>query len=270
MHVDARPRPRQDTDRWFPYGPPREDLGMPLFCLPYAGGGARMFRPWVGGLGTRVQVVPVQLPGRENRRSEPPTVRLHPLVGELADLLADHTRGRYALFGHSMGATLAYELAGELVARGAQPPVTLFVSGSCAPHLRRIRPDMHLLSEKEFAAQIRRLGGTAAELLDDPGFAELYLPLLRADLELVAGYQRTLPDRRMPSISAFGGADDRAVEPAAVLEWHGYAEQHFRSRILPGGHFFLHDQKTALLDSILGDLRLMQRSSRPDGRRCPD
>ncbi|WP_354644177.1 thioesterase II family protein [Kitasatospora camelliae] len=265
MYVETAPPVR--AARWFPYGPPRPGHGIPLFCLPYAGGGARMFREWTRRPEAGAfQPVPVQLPGREDRYAEPPAVRMPELVAELAREIAPFTDGGYALFGHSMGATLAYELAGALVAAGAAPPpVTLFVSAACAPHLRRIRPDMHLLPEEEFAATIRRLGGTPSGLLDAPGFAAHYLPLLRADLELVASHQRTVPDRVLPRISAFGGAEDRAVEPAAVLEWRRYAAQRFHSRILPGAHFFLHDQRTAVLDAIRRDLG---DATEPDGGTC--
>ncbi|MEV8097879.1 alpha/beta fold hydrolase [Kitasatospora sp. NPDC085879] len=260
MLVDTAPTAR--AARWFPYGPPRPGQGLPLFCLPYAGGGARMFRSWTRLPAEGFQPVPIQLPGREERHGEVPAVRMPDLVADLAQALAPYADGEYALFGHSMGATLAYELAGALVANGAAPPRTLFVSAACAPHLRRIRPDMHLLPEGEFADQIRRLGGTPSQLLDTPGFAELYLPLLRADLELVASHQHTAPARLLPRISAFGGAADRAVEPAAVLAWQRYARHRFRSRILPGGHFFLHDQQAAVLEGIRRDLR---DTAEPDG-----
>lgn len=249
----ARGTPSED-ERWFPFGPPRPEGGVPVFCLPYAGGGASVFRSWLGALGPGAQAVPVQLPGRESRHREAPAERLRDLVVALADVIAAHTGRPYALFGHSMGATIGYELAAELAARGRPAPRVLFVSAACAPHLRRLRADAHELDEAEFTANVTRLGGTSARLLDDPAFAEFYLPLMRADLRLVATYRRSATAHLLPRISAFGGTEDDAVEPEAVLAWRGYARQRFTSRLLPGDHFFLHPLREALTRAVAADL----------------
>ncbi len=243
-----------DDAAWFPCGRPVEGRGVPVFCLPYAGGGASVFRGWAGRLGPGAQAVPVQLPGRESRHREAPAVRLSALVADLAEVIAPYTGTPYALFGHSMGATIGYELAAALAERGRPAPRVLFVSAACAPHLRRLRADLHELDEAEFTASVRRLGGTSAGLLDDPAFAEFYLPLMRADLRLVATYQRSDTAHLLPRISAFGGLADHAVEPAAVLAWRGYAEREFTSRLLPGDHFFLHAMREAVTHEIAADL----------------
>ncbi len=239
---------------WFPYGAPPRDGRLPVFCLPYAGGGASVFRSWRDALGPRLAAVPVQLPGREGRHREPAVRDLPALTTALADVLEPWTAGGYALFGHSMGATLGYEVSAELAARGVPPPRTLFVSAACAPHIRLLRPDLHLLDDATFGAALRDLGGTPQSLLEDPESAAFYLPLMRADLELVSAGQRSPSRITLPAISAFGGLDDPAVGPADVLPWRDYAGTSFRSRMLPGDHFFLHPLRRAVLEAVAADL----------------
>ena len=134
---------------WFAFQAPRPDARLRLFCLPYAGGGASFYRPWIERLAPDVHVHPVQLPGREARLREHAFERIEPLIASLADVLGAHLDRPFALFGHSMGALIAFELARELRRRQAPVPVRLLVSGHPAPQLPRSESTRHALPEPE-------------------------------------------------------------------------------------------------------------------------
>src|SRR5262249_38813267 len=151
-------------DPWLPTRRPRPGARVRLFCLPYAGGGASMYRGFHDALPADIEVCAVQLPGRETRLREPPVADLAKLVPMVADGLGPHLGSRFALFGHSMGATLAFELARELRRRGAGTPVHLFASACPAPHIADT-DDTHTLPDEAMIEQLRALGGMSPEVL---------------------------------------------------------------------------------------------------------
>src|SRR5260370_20858382 len=160
----------------------RQKSLLRLFCLPSAGGGSSAYRDWQNGFPSEIEVCPVQLPGRENRFSEPPATSMPSLVRALAAGLSPFLDRPFALFGHSLGALVAFELCQEL--RSMRQPVAnhLFVSARPAPHLPDRRPPIHHLPDEALAAELRRLNGTPEDVLGDSALIELILPHLRADV----------------------------------------------------------------------------------------
>ncbi|MEE1942547.1 alpha/beta fold hydrolase [Streptomyces sp. TRM 70361] len=215
-----------------------------LVCLPYAGGTPSAYRGWDGHLGDRVRVVPVLLPGRGLRLHEAPYTRMVPLAADLATALTAHgitgRPGGYALFGHSMGALLAYEVACVLRERGEPGPRHLFVSGSRAPHLYGDRAD-HALADDGLRRFVRDLGGLGGT---DPGgvggaYLERRLPVLRADLTVCDTYRWRPRGPLGCPMTAFSASDDPLAGPGEVEAWRAYTTGSFLRRHLPGGHFFL-------------------------------
>ncbi|WP_225842029.1 thioesterase II family protein [Streptomyces albus] len=259
---------------WFPGLPgaataARQDGTVPLICLPYAGGTPSVFHGWQQRLGTRATVVPVLLPGRGLRLREAPYSALAPLVHDLADALQKHvlTRHGYALFGHSMGALVAYETALELRRRGAGEPLHLVVSGSRAPQLYGDRRD-HLLPDEELRAVIGGLGGLGA----GGGTADAYfrrrLPALRADLRACEQYRaRPRAPLRCP-VTAVSATDDPIATAAQVDAWHTCCAGPFTRLHLPGDHFFLHGPSSARLLHLMREVcdRLRPHPTQPSGR----
>ncbi len=160
-------------------GPGRPD-GVTLFCLPYAGGGASIYRSWRQGLPDHVQLCRVQLPGRETRFAEPPLTRMEALLDGLADALVPWLDRPFALFGHSMGGVVAAALTRRLDRTLGVRPRHLFISGSRPPHLPVAIP-LHGLPPNDFLAALRRDGGTPGEVLDCPELMDVFTPVLRAD-----------------------------------------------------------------------------------------
>lgn len=235
MSVDSRPVPR-----WTPWHRETapDDHRIRVYCFPHAGGSASLYRPmseknpydWF-------ELVPVELPGRGVRRREAPVARMPELVEEFLRFLAGRPETeRYALYGHSLGAAVAYEVACRA---GARPPLALLVSGAAAPgHGDPI--DLHLLPDRELMVRLAELGGTPAELLAEPDLMEAALPVLRADLSLYATNAPVVePGALRCPVLALGAEDDRMVSPEAVASWSTTTTADFAHRIVPGDHFFV-------------------------------
>ena len=189
-----------------------------LFCLPYAGGGASMFRDWPAALPRALDLRPVRLPGREDRLREPPHTSLPALVDEVAGAIGPLLDWRFALFGHSMGALVAFELAREVRRRGAAPQ-WLFVAGCRAPH--RLAPSgLSGLPDARFVSALNlKYGGIPDAFLNAPELLEFFLPVVRADLSLVDSYcYQPEPPLDCP-ISGFGGIDDPNVGRDELRAW---------------------------------------------------
>ncbi|KOY55767.1 hypothetical protein ADK59_23385 [Streptomyces sp. XY332] len=253
MRVD---RPAAHVGPWFPSvaGAPAE--GLPLLCLPHAGGGATAYRTWPDALTPYARAVPVQLPGREDRFGEPPVRSAALLAAQLADAVGSHpvTRDGCALFGHSMGALLAFELAHELIARG-RPPVHVFVSAYRAPQLPRRTRDVHLRDDASLREFLAELEGTQVELLAHPELLEVLLPVIRADFELCETY-RYRPRRRLDvPVTALGGRHDAGVPPEDLDAWADVSGERFAVELFDGGHFYLRQRQAAVLSVVAEALR---------------
>ena len=224
-----------------------------LLCFPHAGGGALLYRPWVEWAPPGLAVLPVHLPGREERYREAPFRDLDSLVEALLGALEPVLGQPYGLFGHSMGAIVAFELARRLVASNAAPD-HLFVSACRAPHLHDGWPGPIGSGPGGLTRELLRLGGTPAEALADARVIELLEPVIRADIAMCHGYRATIgPPLRCP-IAAFGGADDDATPEALLRAWQAHTSGPFWLRVFPGGHFYLRQHQAALLRAIVGDL----------------
>lgn len=227
-----------------------------MFCFPYAGGSAtRIYGDWRSGLPGRVDVVPMEIPGRGARIVEEPVGSVAELVEDALPRLLPATDRPFVLFGHSLGAMVAYELAGRLVDRYGLAPELVCLSGLSAPDTPR-KPDLdHLLPDPEFRARLRQLGGTPHEILDDDELMEVLLPVLRADFG-AADTWRPVDGASLPCpLAVFGGADDPEAPPATLAGWRTRTARRFESRIFPGDHFFLQGaSRTALLAAVGRDL----------------
>lgn len=226
---------------------------MRLFCLPYAGGSAlRVYRDWPDLLPDDVQVWPLELPGRGSRMAESACTSVDALVDDLvpAVLSALHG-GPYALFGHSLGGLLAFELARRLEHVHGRPPAHLLVSAFAAPDLPTEPDRDHLLPDDAFRARLRELAGTPQEVLDNDDLMDLLIPLLRADFTASSTYRLTSPWLTLTCpLTVFGGLDDPEAPPHTLRAWQHRTSGAFRLRLLPGDHFFLHTESAALTGAV--------------------
>jgi surfactin synthase thioesterase subunit len=224
-----------------------------LFCFPYAGGNAAMFRSWREQLRPAIDVCPVQIPGRGNRFSETPLRRVPELCDMLAGELLAWLDVPFAFFGHSMGALVAFEMARHLRRHARPGPAHLFLSAARGP--RRPPPSpLHPLPEPALLAELIRLNGTPQEILEQPQFMAMVMPLIRADLELYETHVYSPDELLECPISAFAGAADAMVSREDVAGWQDETRGSFTLRMFEGDHFFLHRARAPLLRAISEDL----------------
>jgi len=244
-----------DLKPWIECHRPNPNGRLRLFCFPYAGGPAQSFRKWQDQLPGSVEVCPIQLPGRWSRLREAPFRRIDRLVQAAAEALRPHMSMPFALFGHSLGALIAFEMARHLRRAGASEPLQLFVSARRAPQLPRASSPIFALPDHEFIEQMRlRYSGIPQEVLDAPDLLELLLPAMRADMEVFDTYQYVPGAPLGCPISVFGGATDPTVGREQLEAWRDQTTAAFSLRILPGGHFFLHSAADLLLVELSGAL----------------
>lgn len=246
-----------DLRRCFPAARVNEEAAVRLFCLPHAGASASTYRDWPNWLAPSVEVVPVQLPGRETRRSEPLVSSAEELVDLLVDPVLARARGPFALFGHSMGALLAYELAHALSGRG-RPPEHLLVAGCAAPDRPPTGPVVHRLPDADVVRHVCWLQGGPSEVLEHEGMRRLLLPVLRADFAVCETYRFR---GHMPlgiTVTVLGGIDDPTVPASQLTAWRSLSTAAVRVHELPGGHFFLHERLDEVLAIVTAELASAQ------------
>lgn len=220
-----------------------------LVCFPHAGAGAALYRDWDQHIGRGDELLAVRLPGRENRFTEACATDAAAVALPLCDALIRLDRP-LVLFGHSLGAALAYATARALIAAG-RPPERLAVSGRRAPQVPLRRPHTASLDDDSFRARIRTMGGTPPEVLACDELMELVVPMLRADFILSDGFADPNPSPLPIPLLAFAGIGDAEVAVEDVAAWERVAGAGFALHPLPGDHFFLHQHRQKIVETIL-------------------
>jgi surfactin synthase thioesterase subunit len=238
---------------WLRRFQPTTDAPIRLLCLPHAGGAASFYFPMARALAPRLDVLVAQYPGRQDRMLEP----LPATIGEFADGVAEALRPLddrpLALFGHSMGAAIGFELAQRLERQG-RPVVRLFASGWRAPSRTRDER-IHQGSDAEVIAHIRRLAGTNPKmladtgLLEDPDLAGMVMPAIRSDYRAIETF-RPAHTRVDCPVTVLTGDTDPQVTPEEAAAWRDCVTGPVEFREYPGGHFFLVDHAADIIALI--------------------
>lgn len=245
-----------------PLGDLPGNASLRMFCFHHAGGSASLYRDWQRALGNQVEVVPVLLPGRDQRFNEKRFLNLDTLIEDIAPQLAPYLETPHVFFGHSMGALIAYKLACYRYANGRLLPRMLFISSCAAPQLPSVGSMLAELDDMALLKRLSEIGGVPEQLLSYPEFLDYMMPILRDDLTMCGSYQRQKNPIILPCpFHLFGGADDSLTSEDQLRAWSPLSSERSDLSIFPGGHFYLKDTP----DLLNAELRvLLRQHTRPE------
>nr|WP_240980243.1 alpha/beta fold hydrolase [Ramlibacter agri] len=219
---------------------------MRVLCFAHAGAGAAIFRTWPEHLPAGIELACPSLPGRDARAMEAPLSDMQALVADVAGTVLPLLDLPYCLYGHSLGAFVAFDLAHELARQGAPRPLHLFVGAQRAPRLPHSQEPIYQLPDAAFLDGVRsRHDALPAALLADAGMRSYLTRLLRADFTLVEAYRHAAREPLSCGITVFGGREDTAVPPALLAGWAEETTAPCETVLLPGGHFFFRSHAAA-------------------------
>jgi len=253
---------QQSASPWFIRFRPKNtaQVHLRLFCFHYAGASASIFRSWDEALPDEIELVAVQLPGREYRLDELLLTDLHGIAGLITEILP--LDKRFVFFGHSMGALLGFEIARLLREQGLRQPEMLIASGRNAPQFKWRDAGMQLLPDDEFVSAVIAYKGIPESLLENAALRDLLLPRIRADLTVSAQYQYVEKDPlECPIVVLFGNQDELSTE-AGLNGWRAQTTAEVQYFRFAGNHFFLHSAEQLVLSRIAEELTKLMLTNR--------
>lgn len=257
---------RLGTERWLVPARSKAQAPTTIVCFPSAGAGATFFAGWRRLLPADVEALAVELPGRESRLGEVPLRDAAAVVDRVGPLLSGLDARQLVLFGHSLGALLAYEVAHWLRDHDGTQPAALIVSASRPPHLPSRLAGITACDDAGVVEGLRRMGCDPSGALSDPEVAELFMPALRADLTIVESYGRARRARPLdiPVLALFG-RDDLLTDAGDMADWAEHTAADYAYREFPGGHLFVRDHQAEVVAVVIEEVR--RRVARQD-RSC--
>ncbi|MFC5469003.1 thioesterase II family protein [Cohnella suwonensis] len=211
---------------------------MKLFCLPYAGASAAIYMKWNKAIAPGAACFPLELAGRGVRSGDPFYRGMEEAAEDVLERLMRHYDGTpYAVFGHSMGGMILYEVCRLLRERNLPPPAALFFSGRPAPDVSRTEEPIHLLPDDEFAERILEMGATSAEVFSSKPLMDVFMPILRADFRLVETYRYEEKEPLPWRLTILAGRDEKWTDEE-LEGWSRHTTAECRFVRMQGGHFY--------------------------------
>lgn len=244
-----------DSNPWLKCLNPKPNSVFRLFCFPPAGSGALFFRNWMlSNTFSEAEIYALCMPGRENRLKEPPLTSMESLIEVLLPNLVNYLDKPFLMFGHSLGAIIAFELTLKMQNQNFPLPIKLFVSARQAPGIQPSKDRLHLLSDTALKRELRSYRGTPESVLNNKCLMELFLPIIRADLRLNETYSFNDKIRVRCPISGFAGESDPMISVSDVGRWKELTTKEFRLYTYTGGHFPSLYESGSILDTIRSEI----------------
>lgn len=231
---------------------------LQLIAFPHAGAGAGYFRSWAQFIPSYIELIGVQYPGREDRIFDEPVSDIKKLSLEIADDIQQQEYDQIILFGHSMGAILAYEVACHLQKNGMLIKY-LFVSGQTEPTKTR-KTLFYRSTDKELIHEVIRVSETSKEIFENKELREIFLSIIRNDYEAIETYSTETPTLLSTPITVLLGDDDTEVTYQEAISWSAYTKYRFDIYTFPGEHFFINKQLKQVIEIIIDKLHLLDTS----------
>ncbi|QAA33940.1 thioesterase II family protein [Clostridium manihotivorum] len=224
---------------------------MILFCLPYAGGSEAIYYRWKRHLNSSIKLVPIELKGRGKRFGEEFYESLEEAVEDIFENIKDQIlQDEYAIYGHSMGSVLAYELYYKIRNEKLNTPKHMFFSGYQAPSIPRTKRQIYTLPDEEFIKEVIKLGGTPQEVAENEELLRLFTPILRSDFKMLEKYiYKEMKEKIKCDISIFNGEKDY-ITKEEILAWKDHGGKGFKVYNFDGNHFFINDNVESITEII--------------------
>ncbi|SFL37548.1 Surfactin synthase thioesterase subunit [Gracilibacillus orientalis] len=222
---------------------------MRLFCLPYAGGSASAYYKWKNYLSDKIVLEPIELKGRGKRFNEPFYSNFEEVIEDVYGYISDNTDSDYAIFGHSMGSLIAYELYYKIQESNMKKPKHLFFSSYKAPHNKRNNL-IKKLTDQDLINRIRNLGGTQEELLQNEEFLDIYLPIIRNDFELINSYTYSKKANQILCDITLLYGNEEVLKFEDMLDWQSHSQGKSTVYELEGNHFYINDNIEQISDIL--------------------
>jgi medium-chain acyl-[acyl-carrier-protein] hydrolase len=233
-----------------------------LFCLAYAGGTAMIYSRWKKWMDKSIEIVPIELAGRGIRGKEPFFASLDEAAEDVYARIKEAADGSpFAIFGHSMGALLTYEVMHKMQDRGDEMPVYAFLSGRNAPHVEVENKMIHLLPDDLFIQEIARIGGTPKEFFEQKQLLDMFIPILKADYKMIETHPFVPKAEKLDvEIAVLGGTEDEDVKVEDLGKWGDLVKRNCSVYVFEGGHFFIFDKYPDIIDLIGSKLTNLHHS----------
>jgi len=223
----------------------RVEPKITLYCLPYAGGRALSYRDFQAHVSNLILIKPLELPGRGKRVREALLTDSEAMIDDLFDQVQNDGQA-YAIYGHSLGTLLAYLLTQRIISAGLPAPRHLFLSGGKAPSVLNAQPPKYKLPKAEFINCVKRLGGIAREILEEPELIDFFEPILRADFQALETYVYHPTTPFDIPMTILHGLADIEIAYQDLLAWQQETRQPIAIKVFQGGHFFIFDHLAQL------------------------
>lgn len=222
-----------------------------LYCLPYAGGSANVYSRWRYYADKNIKVIPVELAGRGKRLGEPLYKSMQEAIDDVFNILtASSDENSYALFGHSMGSSLVFELSHKMIQATKKEPVHLFVSGRCPPFHHEGKK-LSLLPDNEFKKEVLDIGGTPKEIFENEELCDIFLPILKADYRIIDAFEHSQKNVKLDcGISVLNGREDKMTTLEKIQKWRDYTTGKTEIYEFDGGHFFINSYTEQIMDIV--------------------
>lgn len=220
-----------------------------LFCLPFSGGNSYSYRKLEHYKAAFINLIAFDLPGHGKRMKEPLLTDITEMAEDVIKQMKDSLSGPYAIYGHSMGATLGYVVSQKIVQQEMNPPLHLFVSGRQGPSVVNNEEILHILPKEEFIEKVLAYGGIPEMVAQEKDLMDLFVPIMRADFQAVETYtHKPAPPLNIP-ITAMIGLDE-GITYEEALKWQEITTQKISLKQFSGGHFFIFDHLPEIGDIL--------------------